>query len=864
MPTIDANSKLVLQNESYTPQSKGIRFNGSSRLTIPDSADWTFGSGNFTIETWARFDSAGYRIMAVHANSDSSYMNFSTNAGYLSFGIVGAALGLDYVWTDQGINKWNHLAVVRNGTSWSLYVNGKSVMSVTSSTTVPEYSGPWEIGGATYNGTLGLQGPIPGWLRNYRISNIARYTTDFTPSNADFTSDGNTLFLMLGNESLGATSFTDSSSYARTITVASGAPVLTLASDFRESRFIDTENTPKTVISKYDAKIESKLIDSTAMFFNGSQFVFLPDSNEWDFGTGDFTAECWFNPTTVGLASLITCGDSFSGTGFRLNIDSSTQFEATINATLHTRPINNGQVLQRDCWYHVALVRANGIVNIYLNGIAQGTQASDTNVVTGSTSGVHIGSNHLGSGAFFNGWMKEVNIASYAKYTTTFTPSQTAITPETVTTVKAIKLDGVADYLTVGDSADWDFGTGDFTLEFYVRHQVVQTCTMLELGSVTGGGSIGLAMSIGASGYNFLTNLTQYLNVGSLPVANRWHHVAMSRSGTNLRFFVDGFQIGTTQTNSQNITGSTQGITVGAQQNLAAPYLVNGWMKHVRISNSARYTANFVPTPVSTILTDDANTKLLISAEESKGVKTFVDSEGSPKTITTAGDVISDIVNADTVNAPSFDSNDYLSMADHADWQLGGGTGDFTIEGYTRLHSTSSPTTVHAFMAQYQDASNFWWVGYNHSSPGFRFEVVSGGSSIINGTWTQTLTADKWYHFAVVRSGTTFSFYLNGTKLASDVVDADSVPNFTGSAYIGQLGNSSTYLNGAIRKLRLSNSARYTANFTPAAINVAFSDDAITKFLLRLLIQKQPRRQSPQMEMFVSRPLTLAEMLRSS
>ena len=91
MPAIDSNTKLLIQNNGLEPHSKAIRFDGASRLTVPDSADWAFGTNAFTVECWAQFDSTGYRILWNKATNDTSYQSFDTNAGNLGFGVVGLA-----------------------------------------------------------------------------------------------------------------------------------------------------------------------------------------------------------------------------------------------------------------------------------------------------------------------------------------------------------------------------------------------------------------------------------------------------------------------------------------------------------------------------------------------------------------------------------------------------------------------------------------------------------------------------------------------------------------------------------------------------------------------------------------------------
>ena len=65
---------------------------------------------------------------------------------------------------------------------------------------------------------------------------------------------------------------------------------------------------------------------------------------------------------------------------------------------------------------------------------------------------------------------------------------------------------------------------------------------------------------------------------------------------------------------------------------------LTGYMDEIRISNTARYTADFTPT--TTAFTSDANTKLLIHSNTTMGSTTFTDSSSGAHTITAVGDIM--------------------------------------------------------------------------------------------------------------------------------------------------------------------------------------------------------------------------------
>ena len=91
------------------------------------------------------------------------------------------------------------------------------------------------------------------------------------------------------------------------------------------------------------------------------------------------------------------------------------------------------------------------------------------------------------------------------------------------------------------------------------------------------------------------------------------------------------------------------------------------------------------------------------------------------------------------------------------------------------------------------------------------------------------LSADTWYHVAVVRSSTTVKLYLNGVEVGTGTDSSTYVakPIYIGADYQGSNG-----FNGHIDEVRLSNTNRYTAAFSP--LNGIFQGDANTKLLLHL------------------------------
>ena len=160
--------------------------------------------------------------------------------------------------------------------------------------------------------------------------------------------------------------------------------------------------------------------------------------------------------------------------------------------------------------------------------------------------------------------------------------------------------DGSGDRITTPDSADWDFGTGDFTVEFFIRFNALPSSAARTIVgnyvSSTSGWLVqfrndapGARLTFGSSGDSPLDGFTWS------PSTATWYHVAVTRASGTVRSFVDGVQIGSDVTNTENISGSTGVLMVGAL-NLGPIQHFNGWLDEIRITKGvARYAANFTP-----------------------------------------------------------------------------------------------------------------------------------------------------------------------------------------------------------------------------------------------------------------------------
>lgn len=162
--------------------SKSLACSGGG-IAVADSTDWTFGSGDFTVEFWFRRTATGPGLLFGQGTIGAA----SIGAGFISaqnfitiYANNSTLFGGGAVITDSN---WHHFALVRNGSTWRTYLDGAVNSSTTSSITVNDLSGQFCIG--KFGDDIGAG--FTGYIDEVRISKgIARYTGAFTPRSTAF------------------------------------------------------------------------------------------------------------------------------------------------------------------------------------------------------------------------------------------------------------------------------------------------------------------------------------------------------------------------------------------------------------------------------------------------------------------------------------------------------------------------------------------------------------------------------------------------------------------------------------------------------------------------------------------------------
>jgi len=155
--------------------------------------------------------------------------------------------------------------------------------------------------------------------------------------------------------------------------------------------------------------------------------------------------------------------------------------------------------------------------------------------------------------------------------------------------------DGTNYYVTVPDNSEFDFGAGDFTIEYWEYRTASTTYKPVISRNSAGqppwmlgwsdGGNINFFAGNGSS-WSIATNISM-----GVITTNVWTHYAVTRQGNTFRTFQNGIQI-STFTSAATLPDGAGSLQIGSY---AAAYYYPGYLDELRLTKGvARYTGSFV------------------------------------------------------------------------------------------------------------------------------------------------------------------------------------------------------------------------------------------------------------------------------
>jgi hypothetical protein len=171
-----------------------MEFDGTGDVLVAKySPDYDVSNGDFTIECWAYFNALGNdQIICICPDNTSGYAMAGITIlsdGSLRFLCAsGSSTWINTSTTSASTittGVWYHIAAVRSGSNFNLYVDGVDKLSYTSSSALYNFKTAIQIGAIFYSGAY--NDAVDGFIDDLRITKgVARYTSAFTPPTKAF------------------------------------------------------------------------------------------------------------------------------------------------------------------------------------------------------------------------------------------------------------------------------------------------------------------------------------------------------------------------------------------------------------------------------------------------------------------------------------------------------------------------------------------------------------------------------------------------------------------------------------------------------------------------------------------------------
>jgi len=452
-----------------------VKFDGSDYLSLPYSSDLNLSNNDFTIEFWlypdGPFDANDNGLIAFGDNN-AGYgkrellFNGYTGDGGTALRLIGSSDGTNtdiFSFEKVGnatLYKWQHLALVRNGSNFNVYKDGVSIFSKQISATFNAQTSEGLVIGNYKNSGNAFSSSLHGYLSNVRVViGSALYTSNFTPPTEPLTNVTNTKLLCCNSSTsataaavipTGTISVSGDPFATRNELTGSIVYALPLISGGKNSGFGDYSNdirgsgTAKTVSAVTYNSITPTITSGHSPYgsfvdynspANTGGYIEVADSTAFDnihLTSSEWTFEAWYKRGAIGsgASNLIQFGNEtdYQNIGISIHPSGRLYYVWSYNgSTWGVLSSSDGPVIPLDEWCHIAIVKESYEVTptprivTYVNGVAAKSVNVAGNMSYTSPNYMRIGGHYSGTSGggdtyFYNGGIFDARFYSIVKY----------------------------------------------------------------------------------------------------------------------------------------------------------------------------------------------------------------------------------------------------------------------------------------------------------------------------------------------------------------------------------------------------------------------------------------------------------------
>lgn len=822
----------------------------------PSATQWT-------IEAWV-FLTSGNTQTLINFNPHTTICISMNRTGvgdtyvYLGNGSAWLATPAIASSTNFALGSWNHVALVRDGATITLYHNG---VSAGTSALIPSgFTGGGKIGEIVQGGE-----PVNGYISNFRIVN------------------GSAIVPPVGGPLTPLTTVTNTSLF----TFVHNGPTNNMGIIDDGPLQIPIANTGPVQNTTYCATQPN----GWGMYFPGSSY--LNSSAAATITTGEFSIEFWIRPASFSGTPFIIENTNWNigqNSGWHITLD--TSGKVVLNASLgtfNTVPVvlTTTAAVTLNVWQHVLITRnSSNVIRCFINGVDAGgsvTYATSLDLrSSGTAPATHI-AYHLADGSVYNvytGYLSNLRVENgtgcclyptgtsfspptsplQAGRNTVFlmnsyrfdedSPQNSAITivagtpiivPQSpfngsLTTPTAYSTNFVASaYVIVPIDNNLHILATDFTIECWVYFasltglrpiaaQWNQTAGQSGWVLYSSGTTLSFSWGAASEGSPLITG-------SATLVTNRWYHIAVVKINPNFTMYLDGQNIGSAGSGATRNTMLSVNITFGDYYSSGGTLPASGSSGFLGNITNFRmvkglgvYTGNFTVSTSTLALTQSAGTNIQAISTESTSLLIFKSSQirdesTSSRVISTSG--APRVLPVSIFGYTTATTQPYRSTTV-------GGSGYFNGSAYFEANASYPAFIIYA------DFTIEGWAKYTSAIGGYQtiFELGDYSNGILfrpsddaiyinNSNYASAAAHFKintWTHWVMQRRGTQVTMYLNGIPRLYATVSG-TINTGGGPLRIGSSRHAVQPFPGHIGNVRFSNgTAVYSGPFVPPLV----------------------------------------------
>lgn len=386
----------------------------------------------------------------------------------------------------------------------------------------------------------------------------------------------------------------------------------------------------------------------------------------------------------------------------------------------------------------------------------------------------------------------------------------------------SVYFDGTDDFIDAPSNSVFTMGTGDFTIEGWLYLLSGTTGTLYD--SRTGTSTISPVIYLNAGVLTYFAGVNRI--TGATLSTGRWYHIALVKSSGSTKMYLDGTQSGSTYTDANDYVIGGPKIGCGYQN----ANDLNGYISNLRVvKGRAVYTTTFTPPTAPLGITSggvnppQGTETSLLTCQNSY----IVDNSSYKLNLTKSGDTetvtFGPFANTDTTSGSGYFANStssYVSIPTTATGFSDAflmGSSDFTFEAW--VYSNVTFSAIRGIASTWSGGGAWIWRISTSSKIDFVLRRQSdGGTTTL--TSTDSVPYNTWVHLAVVRSGNSIYFYINGKADSGGARSFADTNIWFGGALkefkMGVQGDTTDAWSGFISNFRIVKGvAVYTGNFTP-------------------------------------------------